>query len=716
MNDVLKILLSLSFSGSLLIVILLLSKRFIKDRLSRQWQYYIWLVVVARLLLPFTPEPNLTGSIFGNISTFSIQDGGTALTQPASPDLQSVPSPTRQDQSKTNQAIPDTLNQYGRVGAAYINDIWIIWILVALALLIRKITVYQSFVRYVRAGQAPVTDIELMDRLALMAEQAGIRRPIELCINPLVSSPLLTGFFRPCIVLPTADITVRDFRCTVLHELMHYRRHDMFYKWLVQVTVCLHWFNPLVFLMSREINRTCEFSCDEAVICRLNPDEVRDYGMTLLDTVARSGRLREPLASATMSENKEMLKERIGAIMSFTKISKKRTITTAAVTLIFLAGATFAGAYALPESLPSPQPVEEKTDVITPEQADEMALNLTKQIWVWEWIEFFVPYMTDEGVSQLIPAAKASHWAEDRDMTTGKLLLFTQDQVDSARSRLPEKAYLKKTDIDAHALMIMASNRRLDCVDFMLPYMTDSGISAVLSLYSKNSESVYKIESPDTDTPTDADKIAKTILDNAKSWDCTGILWPYLSKDMKDTLMQKAQDAGTPITSDVLAGWKNIPSTGGSTLTAEDIDLGVEYYIKSYGWVSGLEYLIPHMSDENRLKTILSSDDNQAETPARDQSVEAQSTETSGQSDADEKALSIMENSGTWGDSIERLLPHMSSDAIEKMLIIYVDRHIFAGISTAESIKNVEQTVQVAYPYMTNEAIERVKARIKALQ
>ena len=64
MNAVLKIFLSMSFSGGLLILALLLGKRFLKDKISRQWQYYIWLIVVLRLLLPFGPEVSLLGKTY----------------------------------------------------------------------------------------------------------------------------------------------------------------------------------------------------------------------------------------------------------------------------------------------------------------------------------------------------------------------------------------------------------------------------------------------------------------------------------------------------------------------------------------------------------------------------------------------------------------------------------------------------------------------------
>lgn len=108
--------------------------------------------------------------------------------------------------------------------------------------------------------------------------------------NPLISSPLLIGFFHPCIVLPSVAISEKDFQCTVLHELTHYKRWDMLYKWLVQVTVCLHWFNPLVYLMSGEITKACEFSCDEAVLSKMGCDKAQDYGETLLNAMATVGK------------------------------------------------------------------------------------------------------------------------------------------------------------------------------------------------------------------------------------------------------------------------------------------------------------------------------------------------------------------------------------------------------------------------------------------
>ena len=353
MNAVLKIFLSMSFSGSLLILALLFGKQFLKNKISRQWQYYIWLVVVLRLLLPFGPEVSLMGKAYQAVdqaisqatplppqqqSPQNAPGGNFAPTVGAEQHNETVNSPA--DDVTTAHALQD-------IGVLLINHIWLVWLVAALGLLIRKITIYQGFAQYIKAGLTLVSDIERLDQLSIVAEQSGIKKPIELCVNPLVSSPLLIGFFHPCIVLPSADIPEKDFRYIILHELMHYKRRDMFYKWLVQITVCLHWFNPLVHLMSREITKACEFSCDEAVLAKMGSGSAQDYGKTLLDAMAAVGKYKENLGAVTLSEDKQLLKERLGAIMKFKKQSRSGKIMTAVLTLCVVLGAAFVGVYSL---------------------------------------------------------------------------------------------------------------------------------------------------------------------------------------------------------------------------------------------------------------------------------------------------------------------------------------------------------------------------------
>ena len=352
MNMVLKVFLSMSFSGALLILALVCGERFLKHKISRQWQYYIWLIVILRLLLPFGPETNLMGKTYQAVDEAITQNTSLSETQrPVNAPGNILPPAVglEPDNENTDSPVEElaTAHPLKDITSLLINHIWLIWLMVALGMLIRKVTIYQGFIRYINAGLAPVSDIEILDRLSIVAERVGIKKPIELCINPLISSPLLIGFFHPCIVLPSVDISEKDFQYIVLHELTHYKRRDMFYKWLVQITVCLHWFNPFVHLMSREITKACEFSCDEAVLAKMGYGNAQEYGKTLLDAMAAVGRYKENLGAVTLSENKQLLKERLGAIMKFKEQSRTVKMLTFALTLCVLLGAAFVGIYTM---------------------------------------------------------------------------------------------------------------------------------------------------------------------------------------------------------------------------------------------------------------------------------------------------------------------------------------------------------------------------------
>ncbi len=350
MNLVLKIFLSMSFSGALLILALLWGKRFFKNKASRQWQYYIWLVVILRLLLPFGPETSFMGktcqaveqTITQAAPSFEMQNPFHTRENILNPTVSLTPESGNSSSPAEESA---TAHPFQDILSLLFHQTWLIWLVVALGMLIRKITIYQSFIRYINVGLIPVSDIRILDKLSIIADQECIKKPVELCINPLVSSPLLIGFFHPCIVLPGMDISEKDFQYIALHELTHYKRRDIFYKWLVQVAVCLHWFNPLVHLMSREITNACELACDEAVLAKIGYNNAQNYGKTLLDAMAAVGKYQENPGVATLSENKQLLKERIGAIMSFKKKSKLTRLLMSALTLCMIFIAAFIGVY-----------------------------------------------------------------------------------------------------------------------------------------------------------------------------------------------------------------------------------------------------------------------------------------------------------------------------------------------------------------------------------
>ena len=344
MSEFIKILLSLSVSGALLLLLILGLKPLYKNKFSKRWQYYIWIVVALRLLLPFTPDTTIIGSLFEKFDT-------TAITNeiPTNPNVpvpadtgNSKAEPTQTNREITTAAMREPVDKY--------VCLFFIWSALALVLFVRKVTVYQGFIQYIKAGNKEVSDIKILNLLSDCEEKLKIKTRVELSCNPLIASPMLIGFFRPRIILPVGEWEDKELSYIFVHELIHYKQRDMFYKWLIQIVVCVHWFNPFVYLLEKEVNKSCELSCDEKVISILNEKAKREYGDTLISFLKSNNLYKSSLASVTLTEGAEQLKERLGAIMKFRKKSKAiiaiTAIFTAAVCVCFFV----TGAYAAPSA------------------------------------------------------------------------------------------------------------------------------------------------------------------------------------------------------------------------------------------------------------------------------------------------------------------------------------------------------------------------------
>ena len=342
MSEFIKILLSLSVSGALLLLLILGLKPLYKNKFSKRWQYYIWIVVALRFLLPFTPDTTIIGSLFEKFDT-------TAITNeiPTTPNVP-VPADTGNSKAEPIQTNREITTAAMREPVDKYVCLFFIWSALALVLFVRKVTVYQGFIQYIKAGNKEVSDIKILNLLSDCEEKLNIKTRVELSCNPLIASPMLIGFFRPRIILPSHEWEDKELSYIFVHELIHYKQRDMFYKWLIQIVVCVHWFNPFVYLLEKEVNKSCELSCDEKVISVLDDTARREYGDILISFLKSNNLYKSSLASVTLTEGAEQLKERLGAIMKFRKKSKVIIAITAIFTVAVCICFFVTGAYAAP--------------------------------------------------------------------------------------------------------------------------------------------------------------------------------------------------------------------------------------------------------------------------------------------------------------------------------------------------------------------------------
>ena len=97
---------------------------------------------------------------------------------------------------------------------------------------------------------------------------------------------MLAGLLQPVLLLPEGRASGELLHYALLHELTHYRRRDIWFRALLLWVRAVHWFNSLVWLMARAVERDTELACDEGILSRLPPEERGNYGRAILEAAA----------------------------------------------------------------------------------------------------------------------------------------------------------------------------------------------------------------------------------------------------------------------------------------------------------------------------------------------------------------------------------------------------------------------------------------------
>ena len=272
MKDLFSQVLNMSLTASVMIGLVILARLALK-RAPKIYSYALWSVVLFRLLCPVSlPSPvSLLGALDAPVAEPESRITTVVYFQPEAP-FQTV--------GGTEQEAPLLATEKGSTGAiseaetvSYHTVSWmevlsVIWLAGAAGLYTLGIGNYLRFRRKLRYAWKVKGNVYLLDH---------------------IDTPFAAGILRPRIYLPS-DLPEDQRAYIVAHERCHIRRLDLVTRGLSFSALCLHWFNPLVWLAFVLSGRDMEMSCDEAVIRQLGPDIRRAYSQSLLN-LAAGGRM-----------------------------------------------------------------------------------------------------------------------------------------------------------------------------------------------------------------------------------------------------------------------------------------------------------------------------------------------------------------------------------------------------------------------------------------
>ena len=307
-------LLQMSFLGTVIILLIVVLRAVLINRLPKKTFLILWWIVLIRLLVPFSIKSvtsiySLFQSIYSDINPVRTAQTTTFL-------------PIHGNMPETANGLSEAMVQRTE-SISILSVIWLAGLLLCFGFFaVSYIKCYREF-RF----SLPVEN----DILEAWKEKHPLKRSLSIRQTETIAAPLSYGVIRPVILMPknTEWKNIYQLRYVLEHEYVHIRRLDMLTKLIMIAAVCIHWFNPLVWVMYILFNRDLELSCDETVVRRFGMDIKSVYATALISMEEKKSGLT-PLCN---SFSKNAIEERIRAIMKIKKTSKFAVMISAVLVI-----------------------------------------------------------------------------------------------------------------------------------------------------------------------------------------------------------------------------------------------------------------------------------------------------------------------------------------------------------------------------------------------
>lgn len=325
-SEIFKALLITSLAGSALAVVISLFRPITKRIFGYSWHYYIWLCVLFVMLMPvrFNVNPTPTPSI----TTQTTQTEQTTVSE--QPDA--IENIVQADTAQNPQLLRKTSVIWDRIIYNRMNILAYLWLIGAIALMLLNV------LRYVRLNIEIRKNSEV---ISCPETRAYTDRKINVRVWENVASPFITGIFRPMLILPKTELSEEQLHNILRHEMTHFKRHDILYKWFAEFVKCVHWFNPTSWYVSKQIASECEISCDMSVTKNMSGSEEMSYVSTILSLLP-TGKSKQLPLTTQMASSKKFLKRRFIMIKNKKTTSRFMSVLSAVIAAIMLSTTVFA--------------------------------------------------------------------------------------------------------------------------------------------------------------------------------------------------------------------------------------------------------------------------------------------------------------------------------------------------------------------------------------
>lgn len=313
----------LSVAGSLLAGLLLALKKWTGKQFSPTWQYVLWVGVLLVMVVPVSVKVPALVQPMQEKQTIQ-----TASPTAAEQTVTEQPAPVDTTEAPVGEILPFT-EETALPSIPWWDVLAVIWVLGALGSLGYRLTGYFRFVRHIcRTGEPMELD--------------GVPKRLRVCKTSAAVSPMVMGMIRPVLILPETALTESRLPYVLRHELVHYRRGDIVWRWLAVLATSIHWFNPVVYVAAAQMQEACEISCDWCVVRSMEQAKRDDYMRVILELLAEAMAKKQILTTQMASEKKQ-LQRRFTMIRNQKPVGMKKLLLSVCVGTALLGAAWLTG-------------------------------------------------------------------------------------------------------------------------------------------------------------------------------------------------------------------------------------------------------------------------------------------------------------------------------------------------------------------------------------
>ncbi len=321
-------LLKTSLNGSLLVGIILFIKAVLDRRIGAREHYYIWLLLIIRMIMPFSPQ-----SIFSVYNLLELKKDNIMIT-----------GHTNYGQHINGFAEEPFLGNL-LFSESFLNStdfkIIVVWLIGVLVFSILTIRVNLRFRQRIKVSQYNASE-DVCFILQKCKSTMKINKKIGIVFTEAVDAPALTGLFKPKILIPSymeRKLDYEQYRHIFLHELTHYKRKDIYIFALIGIIQIIHWFNPVIWFGFVKMRQDCEVACDSLTLSYLDKNEYKNYGHTIIHMLQNFKSSFQPVVAIGVLGNRREIKRRIKMISNYKKNPYK--ISIIALIIFIVLGFTF---------------------------------------------------------------------------------------------------------------------------------------------------------------------------------------------------------------------------------------------------------------------------------------------------------------------------------------------------------------------------------------